>query len=100
MGSFIKMFPTFMVLLTVALHISASLPHKKEDIKVTSGVSYRSSGGYNCDDDCRRSKRRRIIKETKTEMSNIRNGRLTEREQNIHVMPDRLLAGMYVTHFE
>ena len=81
-----------MVLLTVVLDISASLPHKKD---VASGVSYRSAGVSNCDDDCRRSKRRRIIKETKTEMSNVRNGRLTERDQKLYVMPDRLLAGEY-----
>ena len=82
-----------MVLVTFILSVSAKASPNQKDIKVASGLGYRRSRVHSCDQDCRRNKRRRKIKETKTFFGNVRNGSLTEREKKIQNMFDRLLAG-------
>ena len=58
-----------------------------------SKTSFLQKDLFNCDEDCRRNKRRRKIKETKSYLSSVRDGELTESERKRRLIMDRLLAG-------
>ena len=86
---------TFILVATLmTLGVSSSPKAKRKDVNVVSNPGHisRSNG---CDEDCRRNKRRRKLIETKDYMNSVRNGGLAQKDQDKHLMLDRLMSGKY-----
>ena len=78
----------------MVLAVSSSPKANRRDPNIVSSRGHitRSNG---CDEDCRRNMRRRKLIETKDYMTSVRNGELTDKEQNTHIMLDRLMSRKY-----
>ena len=90
-----KLETTFILVATLmAIGLSSSPKAKRRDVNVVSNPGHisRSNG---CDEDCRRNKRRRKLIETKDYMNLVRNGGLTRKDQDRHLMLDRLMSGKH-----
>ena len=90
-----KLGTTFILVATLMTIGVSSLPKaNRRDVNVVSNPGHisRSNG---CDEDCRRNKRRRKLIETKDYMNSVRNGGLTQKDQDKHLMLDRLMSGKY-----
>ena len=88
-----KIETTFILAAILMIADASSSPKaNRRDLNIVSSPGHigRSNG---CDEDCRRNMRRRKLIETKDYMSSVRNGGLTEKEQNKHLMLDRLMSG-------
>ena len=83
------------VALPIIISVSAFPKSPDTDIKVVSSPGHGTVDSTACDEDCRRNKRRRKWKETQRYMNAMRNGEMTEKEHNKHVMLDRLMVGEY-----
>ena len=83
----------------MVLAVSSSPKGNRRDVNIVSSRGHitRSNG---CDEDCRRNMRRRKLIETKDYMNSVRNGELAEKEQNTHIMLDRLMSRMYENYAE
>ena len=90
-----KLETTFILVATLmAIGVSSSRKANRRDVNVVSNPGHISiSNG--CDKDCTRNKRRRKLIEIKDYMNSVRNGGLTQKDQEKHLMLDRLMSGKY-----
>ena len=91
----VKIETSFILAVTLmVLAVSSSPKANRRDVNVVSNPGHitRSNG---CDKDCRRIMRRRKVIEIKDHMNSARNAELMDKEQNTHIMLDRLMSRMY-----